>query len=134
MDVLDAALATVVAALVSGITGWLTSKASAKGAQKAAEITAAITSLTDLEKEAGQRAFAYWKGVVDDQRREQEQDRAEITELKKGKRADRVKIAALEKQVEALQGEVRECRALCRRLVRREEGDSQFDPQTDITD
>ena len=126
MDLPGAALATVVAALVSGITGWATSKASAKGAQKAA----AITSLTDLEKEAGQRAFAYWKGVVDDQRREQEQDRAEITELKKGKRADHVKIAALEKQVEALLGEVRECRALCRRLVRREEGD----PQPDIAD
>ena len=130
MDLPGAALATVVAALVSGVTGWLTSKASAKGAQKAA----AITSLTDLEKEAGQRAFAYWKDVVADQRREQERDRAEITELKKGKRADRVKIAALEKQVEALLGEVRECRALCRRLVRREEGDSQFDPQPDIAD
>ena len=62
-----ASLATVVAALVAGITGWLTAKASAKGATK----VAAITSLTDLEREAGTRAFGYWEAVVEDQRREQ---------------------------------------------------------------
>lgn len=131
MDFLDAALATVVASLVAAVAGWATSKASAKGQAKAA----AITSLTDLEKEAGQRAFAYWKDVVADQRREQEQDRAEIAELKAGKRTDRAKIAALEKQVEGLQREVRECHALCRRLVTRADGDSAvLDPSPDFND
>lgn len=119
-----AGLATVVAALVAGITGWLTAKASAKGATKAA----AITSLTDLEREAGTRAFGYWEAVVEDQRREHDQDRAEIDDLKAKRREDRATIADQQRQIDALTREVRECRALCRRLATRD------DPPDDSAD
>ena len=129
-DVIVGAVATVLAALVAGITGRATARASAKGAVQAA----AVTSLAELERESGQRAFAYWKGVVEDQRREHDEDRAEIAAMKAAQARDHAVIADQQAQIEALTRQVRECKELCRRLVRRDDPPPPFDLPSDFTD
>ena len=123
---MDAQVALQAAGLVTSLLGavgvaYLTSRASAKAATKSAEVaaqTAATSSLAELEKEAGKRTHEYWKGVVDDQRREHEQDRAEIAALRAEQARDRALIADQQRQIDTLTREVHECRALCRRLER----------------
>jgi len=103
-----ATIATIVAGAVAGLTGWLTAKASAKGAVKAAQ----VTSLTDLEREAGIRMAAYYKGAIDDLKAEQAEDRAELVAL-------RAEVKEVRGEKDAIRRELDQCKDTCRVLLRR---------------
>ena len=110
-DAITAALAVIVAAIVAGITGWLTARASAKGSVKAAQ----VTSLAELEREAGKRAFDYYEGVI----KRQETEAGQAAEERRREREESSRqITVLETRVEAAETALRECKDACRALAR----------------
>lgn len=78
MPIGDTALATILAALIAGIVGYATNRSSAR----AQTVIAATSSRADVEKEAFDRAAAYYTGVIDRQNAEAAEDRAEIAGLR----------------------------------------------------
>jgi len=133
MDVSDAVATAIATVLATLITAWVT-RATARASARGVAQAATTTSLAEIEKEAGKRFQETYDKLLDLRDEEAEKAQRRIAELEGNVSDLRTQNGKLLARVDAAERGLRECRALCRRLVKRDEDDSQLDPPADFMD
>lgn len=125
---MDATVVQVLGFIASGIFAVLVARLTSRASANAAVQSAKESSRAVVEEEAFERAKEIWKDgmaeLKDTVRRSAERaERAEgmVEKLQSEK-------GALARQLDAMQGELRECHTLCRRLVAARGEDPLFPP------
>lgn len=102
------AIATVIAAAIAGLVGWATSRTAARAQVQAAQ----VTTRTDIEKEAFERARAYYGDALDRQDAEIRRQDAEISELHQEVDQLKHQVRGLEHDLALREDEVRRLSAV----------------------